>query len=729
MSDSLHTNSSNVLFDREHEYLFGADEQDDAGSLKSNDVIINTAESQKSNSSSGYEDEDEFEDNNPFKGSTHMYSQGLQNSYNDQAVRSRRNIISSNPNVRIPPSLSYIKMPSLTSKDIEYLNTENIKELEQSIHTSEFYQGESNNDGFGRHSFIESKETEIKIIYAGKFQFTDGKIAIGYTILYNNQRVTRRYTDFVRLRQVLKKLLPTCIIPPIPERHTLISYILQPFQFSFNYNKTNGSQRFIDESDDTLLRRSRQFQMFLNLCLSKPKISECIVFKHFIDADFANWTKVMNQPPVTILPESNLQAPPLDPIKPSPFHLLLPIPKKVQLNFKANNGFKGQNDLESKNDMDTIHHLEEFNKSYINPTLRIFNNFKSHLESAGDYIAELGGYYNVASIETQIFNFQQNLTEEEYGLQDHSMNASILSALDRRNDDNRKAAGPEDYLNILLEKIGQLYDYNYIATQFLVSDLNISLKEQLEMVAKYNDEAISLIHFRESKIMQKRMVDEDYFVLNEKFEFLKRVQTLDHGERKKGVVSGEVASQNTEIEEEDLAVNESQNESEINISTQDESLTNILDENDTNDFVETVLMKNKSNSKAIQAAIKQYNIQKRQNAYKKIISDVSHGKTDKKDTKKKEVVTIEHTVMSKEKLKEDIDDVSKKLSHMEMLKQVVLKDMDEVNEEFEKEWTLQSDIYNDIWNKDILCNVETSVYAWANENLSHWENLLGELDV
>jgi len=85
--------------------------------------------------------------------------------------------------------------------------------------------------------------------------------------------------------------------------------------------------------------------------------------------------------------------------------------------------------------------------------------------------------------------------------------------------------------------------------------------------------------------------------------------------------------------------------------------------------------------------------------------------------------------MSKEKLKEDIDDVSKKLSHMEMLKQVVLKDMDEVNEEFEKEWTLQSDIYNDIWNKDILCNVETSVYAWANENLSHWENLLGELDV
>lgn len=727
MSDSLHSSSSNILFDREHEFLFGKADQDDLSSLKSNGHSINTTESQKQNNSSEYEEDDEFEDNNPFKGSTHMYSQGLQSSLNDQSINSRRNIISSNPNVKIPPSVSFIKMPKLTPDDIEFLNTDNIKELDQPVYTSESYQCPTSNDGIGKYSFIESKETEIKIVYAGKFQFSDGKIAIGYTILYNNQRVTRRYTDFVRLRQILKKLLPTCIIPPIPERHTLMSYILQPFHFSFNYNKTNGSQKFIDESEDTLLKRSRQFQMFLNLCFSKPNISECIVFRRFIDADFANWAKIMNQPPVTILPESNLQAPPLDPIKPSPFHLLLPIPKKFQLSYKANNAYESKDEDATKNDADTIQYLEDFNKSYINPALKIFNNFKSHLESAVDYIAELGGYYNVSSIETQFFNFQQNLTEEEYGMQDHSMNASMMSVADRRNGDNRSPAGPEDDLNIFLEKIGQMYDYNYIATQFLVNDLNISIKEQLEMLAKYNDEAISLIHFRESKIMQKRIVEENHFVLKEKYDFLKKIQTLDQTER---TVEDPEYNEQEGGEEEISVADASHNESEINVSAQDESLGHILDGDESSDFVESVLMKNKGNSKAIQAAIKQYTIQKRQNAYKKIMNDIPEAKKEKETKKKKkEAVSVEHAVMSREKVNSEIEEVGKKLSHMDMLKQIVNKDVDEVNNEFEKEWEFQSDIYNEIWEKDILTNVETSVYAWANENLTHWENFLNELDV
>mgnify|MGYP004704417897 CR=1 FL=1 len=54
MADSLHSNSSNVLFDREHEFLFGKADQDDSSSLKSNDHPINTTGSQKQNSSSEF---------------------------------------------------------------------------------------------------------------------------------------------------------------------------------------------------------------------------------------------------------------------------------------------------------------------------------------------------------------------------------------------------------------------------------------------------------------------------------------------------------------------------------------------------------------------------------------------------------------------------------------------------------------------------------------------------
>lgn len=720
MSDSLNSYRSQTDFDREHSFLFGNADQKESDFEGSNDQLETRS---RNHSTSSEEEDDEFEDNNPFKGTNHLYSEGLQKSLNNKAVTSRRNIISSNPNVRLPPSVSYISMPTLTPDDIEYLNTENIKELDQPLYTSESYHGQASNDGFGQYSFIKSKEEEIKIIYAGKFQFADGKIAIGYTILYNNQKITRRYTDFVKLRQILKKLLPTCIIPPIPERHTLFSYILQPFHFSFNYNKSGGSHKFLDESDDTLLKRSRQFQMFLNLCIAKSNIKECIVFQRFIDADFANWVKVMNQPPVSILPESNLQAPPLDPIKPSPLHLLLPLPKKFQLHYKPKSNSEVNDDTEMDTNLQSIEYLEGFNKSYIDPAIKIFNNFKSHLESAVDYIAELGGYYNVSSIETQFFNFHQNLTEEEYGLQDHSMNASILSTLDRKDEDgNKDAFASEDVLNIYLEKIGQIYDSNYIATQFLVNDLNISIKEHLEMISKYNEEAISLIHFRQSKIMQKKIVEENHFVLQEKLDFLKKIQTLDKTDKK------EVSTVDVTIdhEERNLSAEITGNASEINISNQDESLDVDLDGNETDDFVESVLMKNKGNSKAIQAAINQYKIQKRQNAYKKVIAETPH---EKKDTKKKKKSSIDQTVISREKLDEEIEEVSRKLSHMAKLKELAMKDVDEVNCEFEKEWDLQSQIYNDIWNKDILNNVEASVYAWANENLSHWEKFLSEIDI
>ena len=268
-----------------------------------------------------------------------------------------------------------------------------------------------------------------------------------------------------------------------------------------------------------------------------------------------------------------------------------------------------------------------------------------------------------------------------------------------------------------------MYYYNYIDTQFLVNDLNISVKEQLEMLGKYNDEVISLIHFRESKIMQKRIVEDNHFILKEKYDFLRNIQTLGQEERP---VEEPVENE----EEEESGADVSHNESESNVSAQDESLGNIIDGDESNDFVESVLMKNKVNSRAIQAAIKQYTIQKRQNAYKKIMSDIPEAKKEKETKKKKkEAVSVEHAVMSREKVNSEIEEVEKKLSHMNILKQIVIKDVDEVNNEFDKEWEFQSEVYNELWEKDILNNVEKSVYAWANENLTHWENLLSELNV
>ncbi|XBW36063.1 hypothetical protein QEN19_001640 [Hanseniaspora menglaensis] len=746
MSNSLTPLNTASSFDKDHAYLFGnefeIDIQDPQSEIESSDSVhsnsmnivdsnaeheVNRTTIKRSVSGSGFDgdvsgafaSDSDDEDNNPFKGSSHKYANGLHNSLNhsfvalarDNSIPDQSSIInkpsrqlkSTNHATSLPNSISYIQMPSITNEEEELLGIANAPKLVQEN------ENEINcEDTLKRYTYIKDEEYLINIVYAGKFQFSDGKIAIGYTILYKGAQVTRRYTDFVKLRQTLKKLLPTCIIPPIPDRHSLISYILQPFQFTLNYNRTNGSKRLIDESHETLLRRSRQFQKFLNICFSKEKIKNCSTFLKFIDADFANWRKVMSQPPVTILPETNLLAPPLDPVKPSPLHLLLPVPKHMP--------------SLSEEDKQLMSWLTEYNKTYIHPNLRVFNNFKTHVDSSIDYIAELGGLYNISSIETQIFTINQTLTEQEYDSQDISMNSSFGSFVDKSHATENGCA-LDDELSTLFEKIGQIYDSNYISTQFLINDLNISFKESLEMLAKFNEESLVLINFKTLKKEQNNIIVSNLKILQDRYNLLENMKHIDN--------SNKEVAENEELQVDDLESftvhNSAESEAALNgLNDGDISVESIIENRSKNDYVESILLKNKGHSKAIQAAIKQYSIQKKKAAYKNLIKDLPKKHTLEISESVNNAKCPKTTVISREKINEELDELTKKLNNVKILKEVSDRDLSEIYKDFDSELDFEKRLYEKVWSNEIIKNISTSIATWSSENLTQWESIITE---
>lgn len=753
MNNSLNPITTASTFDNDHAFLFGnefePDMQDPQSDIESSDTIDSSSSNEshkreansstikrslagqrpKATHSESVRDaalDSDYEDNNPFKGGNHIYAKGIHNSTNknheyrtmngsnDNIIEhstslssAGRQLRSTNPTQKLPNSISYIKMPAISKKEVDLLGMP-----ANSINENDFEVSDEYNKNLNRFGYIKEDELMIKIVYAGKFQFSDGKVAIGYTISYDGKRVTRRYTDFVKLRQTLKKLLPTCIIPPIPDRHSLMSYILQPFQFSLNYNRSNGSKRLIDESNETLLRRSRQFQKFLNICISKPKIKNCSTFLKFIDPEFAHWGKVMAQPPINILPETNLLAPPLDPVKPSPLHLLLPLPKQAP--------------PLSEEDEEMIEWLENYNKTYIQPSLRVFNNFRSHMESCIEYIAELGGIYNVSSIETQIFIIQQNLTEEEYDSQNHSINSSFGSIHDRRFSIDNKHNNDDDLSNIL-EKVGQIYDSNYVSTQFLVNDLSISFKESLEMLLKFNEETLSLINFKNLKREQNCIIVNNLKQLQDRHNLLESLKFID-GPENTAVLEPHESENEADSSITRSVVEESQSETDNDATHNgdDISVESILTNNNKNDYIESVLLKNKGNSKAIQSAIKQYTLQKRKSTYKKIVKDLPKKQEETDPVENSEVVLKSPTI-SREKINEEIQELDKKINNVKILNDLSDKDNREIDSEFASELSFEKVLYGNIWSKGIIGNLKTSIMAWSNENLAQWETLLNEI--
>ncbi|SCU91909.1 LAFA_0F06634g1_1 [Lachancea sp. 'fantastica'] len=414
-----------------------------------------------------YDGSDE-EDNNPFSGTNHLYASGIAAVPEGQDDFVPPNILT---DIQEKEETGEELMQKLFGSDIDtskVLRTESSEngagtwgansaepETPERPVVKESLSSERNRIPFS----APTEEQAVKIVDAGHFRDAGGKYAIGYTIDFQGKQVVRRYSEFDSLRHALYRLLPTIVVPPIPSKHPLIRYFLNPLS-------AEKDIRIID-------RRKRLLSLFLNNCYAVPEIREHVVFKKFLDSEQV-WRHVLNSPPISILPANNLLAPPLQQTKPSPLHLLLP---SASTNAIVAEPVEKTNIIWSYEDTFKQHetNLKKFEKT-LQPLEKHAKQNRVHFQALSSSLAELGAYYNAFSLEGNILALQENLRQI-----------------------NELSKG--------IEKVGQAIDVNYVNSEIVSEQITILFEEPMAEMVQTIAEARQVLHFREQKMGQYRIVE------------------------------------------------------------------------------------------------------------------------------------------------------------------------------------------------------------------------------
>ncbi|CAH6723116.1 sorting nexin-41 [[Candida] jaroonii] len=360
-------------------------------------------------------------------------------------------------------------------------------------------------------------------------------------------QIRRRYSDFESLREILTKIFPLLIIPPIPPKNYLNFSVLNNLVSSKNNGTTNkrdtNDYSYINSthlnSNKLIEHRKRLLSNFLNNCLSIPKIRNLEFFNKFLDPN-TNWTDEINlvnsQLPKDIYhsnPENGLKTDAIyanlpNPVSNHPISMsfLKPLQSKKLTkllpdhtnngngtsgngtsghvtasngtNVIAGNGSNGNHvngsdeadesnengseneDLPSPSDSsDNLAQEKPINTSGLDKINRkIMDNF---IGVASDY-TELGTVFN---------SFSLILSD-----------APIVRAKKSEDQENSK-------LNIILDKMGQVFDRSYITINALINDLETKFSEPLGEEVQYTSILNFIQRFQSKKLKQKRLLDSE----------------------------------------------------------------------------------------------------------------------------------------------------------------------------------------------------------------------------
>lgn len=217
---------------------------------------------------------------------------------------------------------------------------------------------------------------KITITDAGKSREGTKRGHITYTINVGGVSVRRRYSEFESLCLNLRRMLPTIVVPPIPEKHSLSAYATNP-------SHAHEDARIIEH-------RRRMLSVFLKRCLETPVIRDSYLMERFLDPN-TSWNEVLTSEYLANLPKSPLQAPPLDAANPTPAHAYLPIPP-------AGARLRNETDPLFKNAEASAKEYETVIGNGLDKAARRVN---AQYGSFARDCADLGGQFNAFSLESQ----------------------------------------------------------------------------------------------------------------------------------------------------------------------------------------------------------------------------------------------------------------------------------------------------------------------------------------
>ncbi|CUM62936.1 uncharacterized protein PRCAT00000496001 [Priceomyces carsonii] len=314
----------------------------------------------------------------------------------------------------------------------------------------------------------------------------------------------RRYSDFESLREILTKIFPLIIIPPIPPKNyfnfTMLNFVSQ----DHNGNTTNTTNNSLPNNyayinsthlnkNKLIEHRKRLLTSFLNNCLQIPQVRNLEFFAKFLDPN-ANWTDeislISSQLPKSIYllnPENGLRTDSLYENLPNPVsnHTMSFLKdNRKRLSKKTNKILSTETTTPTDNVVShtgSSHRHNAFDTSGLDCiNKKIMENFSG---LSNDYM-ELGAIFNSFSL--------------------------ILSESPRVG--RSKSTSDEDEeatLHIIFDKIGQVFDRSYITINSLIGDLETKFSEPLGEAVQYSDILAFVTKFQERKVRQKSLLDSE----------------------------------------------------------------------------------------------------------------------------------------------------------------------------------------------------------------------------
>lgn len=269
-----------------------------------------------------------------------------------------------------------------------------------------------------------------------------------YTIkVIDGLEVKRRYSEFESLRNLLVKLFPTKIVPPIPEKHS-ISLTTSSILGSMDSSPVVDTSSVVDH-------RKRMLAVFLNRCLRTPEVRNCFLFIEFLDPTVTFHESCNAKGLATLQKLSSFRISPRDPLKElsNEYYITLPLPHASSY-VDENNEFSGTLNVFSTK----ISNYE----SVLTNLYRTNKKIMRHFSDASVETAELGSAFN--------------------GL-------SLLQNSD------------------FIEQIGQSFDGSYFSLVALSKSISLSFHENLGEMRNLTEICKELVEFHDKKISQLASID------------------------------------------------------------------------------------------------------------------------------------------------------------------------------------------------------------------------------
>lgn len=304
--------------------------------------------------------------------------------------------------------------------------------------------------------------------------------------------VKRRYSEFKSLRDNLVKLFPTIIIPPIPEKHTLITYLI---------NSIDNSKEI-----SVIEVRKRYFRNFLHdvvLDLS-PLLRNCPLLHKFLDPNYELcWENAISEPPVSMLPQNLLLSNPNNPTDQNGLYLLMP----------AVNGF----DLDSGDNLSGLKKLND-DLHRLNNEINLYD-----LKESKQPEMKKDGKMAFDDIPVELINYEINFHQNIKVLHDlHKLNnrsvrnlkhmVNILVELGANMNNfslqiHELNSLDNNQLSLTIEKFGLTMDTNFLSFEHLLYNHVVpEWQEPINQFVQYYYSALQLVKFYKYKLVQFKLL-------------------------------------------------------------------------------------------------------------------------------------------------------------------------------------------------------------------------------